>query len=224
MYKNKSFLAIIPARGGSKGIPNKNIIEVEGKPLIAYTIEPALQSKYLDRIIVSTDSKRIAEISKTYGAEVPFLRPSNLATNEAKTIDVVIHAIDSLTETYDYVVVLQPTQPLRTTEQIDEAIEQIVDKKQESLVSVEPAEKHPILYRKIGENGELHPLLNQNSTVRRQDFAEFYVVNGLIYINKIEVLSNKTSLNDNKYGFITEPTIDIDYESDIKVFKKMINE
>ena len=157
MYKDKTFLVIIPARGGSKGIPNKNIIEVEGKPLIKYTIDAALDSKYIDRVVVSTDSKEIARVSVDSGADVPFLRPDELSIDTAKTIDALIHAVNTLQEygnTYDYLVLLQPTQPLRQSFHIDEAIEKIVEKNKDSLVSISPVQEHPILMRTINEQGE----------------------------------------------------------------------
>jgi CMP-N,N'-diacetyllegionaminic acid synthase len=222
MYLSKTFLAVIPARGGSKGIPRKNIVEVHGKPLIAYTIEPALKSAYIDRVIVSTDDEEIATISKMYGADVPFIRPSHLATDEAKTIDVVLHAIQIIDESYDYVVILQPTQPMRTVEQIDEAIEQVVMQCQESLVSVELATQHPIMYRMLKEDGAMVPLLQQSSTVRRQDFQPYYYVNGLIYINEVKSLTPNTSLNDNRYGFVTEATVDIDTPQDLTKFTNQV--
>lgn len=224
MYKNKTFIAVIPARGGSKGIPRKNIIDVAGKPLIAYTIETALASRYLDRVIVSTDDVEIAEVSKQYGAEVPFLRPAHLATDEAKTIDTIMDTLERINGTYDYVVLLQPTQPLRTTQQIDDAIQQVVEKDQSSLVSVEEVTEHPILYRTMTKEGELLPLLHQNSTVRRQDFEPYYKVNGLIYINKISDLTSDTSLNDNVYAFLTHPVIDIDTREDLKKLKEQLGE
>jgi len=222
MYKNKAFIAVIPARGGSKGIPRKNIIDVVGKPLIAYTIETALASRYLDRVIVSTDDAEIEEVGKQYGAEVPFLRPAHLATDEAKTIDAVVDTLERIDETYDYVVLLQPTQPLRTTQQIDDAIQQVVEQNQSSLVSVEEVTDHPILYRTMTKEGKLLPLLHQNSTVRRQDFEPYYKVNGLIYINKVDELTHDTSLNDNEYSFLTKQTIDIDTWNDIKEFRGLL--
>lgn len=220
MYKGKTFLAIIPARGGSKGIPRKNIIEVNGRPLIAYTIEPALQSKYLDRVIVSTDDKEISEVSLDLGADVPFLRPGNLATDEAKTIDALIYTLKNIDEKYDYVVLLQPTQPLRTVQQIDAAIEQIIDKNQESLISIKEVTEHPLLMRSIDSNGSLISLLELGSTVRRQDFEKYYIVDGSLYINKVCKLSIDTSLNDNLYPFIFDHSIDIDSQKDIEVFRQ----
>jgi len=224
MYKNKTFIAVIPARGGSKGIPRKNIIDVAGKPLIAYTIETALASRYLDRVIVSTDDVEIAKVSKQYGAEVPFLRPAHLATDEAKTIDTVIDTLERIEQSYDYVVLLQPTQPLRTVQQIDDAIQQVVEQNQSSLVSVEEVTDHPILYRTMTTEGKLLPLLHQNSTVRRQDFEPYYKVNGLIYINKVDELTHDTSLNDNEYSFLIKQTIDIDTWNDIKEFSDLLKE
>ncbi|WP_225340722.1 acylneuraminate cytidylyltransferase family protein [Lysinibacillus capsici] len=223
MYKGKRIVAIIPARGGSKGIPNKNIIEVGGKPLIAYTIETALQSKYVDNIFVTTDSEKIAKISRQWGASVPFLRPSILATDEAKIIDAVIHTLENLPELYDYVLILQPTQPLRTTIQIDKAIELIINSQEDSLVSVSKAKQHPILMRTIDENGKLQSLLRQNSTVRRQDFQDIYIVDGSIYINAIPALNNNTSLNDNDLAFITNSKmVDIDEFDDLEKLEELI--
>jgi CMP-N,N'-diacetyllegionaminic acid synthase len=152
MYKNKKFLAIIPARGGSKGIPNKNIMAICGKPLIAYTIEAGKKSKYIDEVVVSTDSDDIKEIAQKYGAKVPFLRPDELSNDSAKSIDLVLHAIDfykSNNISYDYVILLQPTSPLRTFMHIDEAVEKLIKYDKTSLVSVCEAAENPILMRSI---------------------------------------------------------------------------
>ena len=217
MYKEKKVIAIIPARGGSKAIPNKNIKLVNQKPLIAYTIEPAKKSKYIDRLIVSTDSKKIEEASLEYGAEVPFLRPAELATDTAKTIDAIIYTIDQLkmkNENYDYVLTLQPTQPLRTTEQIDESIKMIVDHDWNSLVSISRVSTNPILIRTLKSDGSLKKLLNIRSDVRRQDFDDYYKINGLIYLNRIDqLLTNSTSLNDNAHGYVTDSKYDLDIDT-----------
>lgn len=223
MYKENRFIALIPARGGSKGIPHKNIIDVAGKPLIAYSIETAKQSSYIDEVIVTTDCEKIAEVSKLYGANVPFLRPANLATDEAKTVDAVLHTLDNIKEDYDYIVLLQPTQPLRTAKQIDDAIEHIIQNNATSLVSVSKVKQHPILMRTMDTKGKLYSLLGENSTVRRQDFKDIYIVDGLIYINKIDNLSNETSLNDNELAYVTKTdVIDIDSIEDLKNFKSTI--
>ena len=188
MFKLKKILAIIPARAGSKGIKDKNIIDLNGKPLIAYSIEAGLKSKYIDKVVVTTDGEEIAREAIKYGAEVPFLRPEYLSSDNAKTIDAVIHCIEEmekLGEKYDYVVLLQPTQPLRQSWHIDEAIELILEKNEEALVSVSKVKDHPILMRTIDSNGYAINLLEGSSTKRRQEFPDFYKVNGAIYINKI---------------------------------------
>lgn len=228
MRENK-ILAIIPARGGSKGIKDKNIIDLNGKPLIYHTIDQALKSKLIADVIVSTDSNKIAEISKKLGAKVPFLRPSILASDTAKTIDTVIYTIEQmkkLGKEYDYVVLLQPTQPLRRSYHIDEAIELIIKNRGESLVSVSKVKEHPILMRRIEKNGYMKKLLDINSSIRRQDFPDFYKVNGSIYINKIdENLTNDISLNDNKLAYIMDEKydLDIDEPNDLYLAKIMLN-
>lgn len=222
MYQNKRILAIVPARGGSKGIPNKNIIDLCGKPLLAYSIEAGLKSKYIDKVLVSTDSSKIREIAQAYGADAPFLRPAELSTDTAKTIDCMLHAIQYLREQkdyYNYVVLLQPTQPIRHPQWIDDAIEHLVESKQDSLVSVCPVTQHPILMRTIKKDGALQSILPMQSTVRRQDFPDIYTVNGSIYINCInENFNRETSLNDNLVPYIMpkEVSIDIDNLEDLK--------
>lgn len=220
MFNNQKILALIPARGGSKGIKDKNIIFLAGKPLIAYSIEAAKYSKYIDDIIVTTDSEKIAEISKQYGASVPFIRPAELATDTSKTIDAVLHAIKTLKtmrKEYDVLVLLQPTQPLRTNNDIDEALEVYYKNKEEGLVSVSFVDDSPLLIRSISNEGKLLNLLSQNSTCRRQDMPEYYKVNGCIYINKIDEINENTSFNDNKVPFIMmkEHSVDIDELSDL---------
>lgn len=227
MYKNKKIVAIIPARGGSKGIKNKNIRIINNKPLVAYSIESALKCKYIDYTLVSTDSKEIAEISKSYGAQVPFLRPKEIATDSSKTIDVLVHAMNFLANSgnyFDYVMLLQPTQPIRAEEELEKTIEIVVDRRLPSLVSICEVEETPILMRTIDTNKKLKRVLNINSTVRRQDFPKFYKVNGSIYINKIEDLNLNTSLNDNEYGYIMPKnhSVDIDTEDDLKLAEKIL--
>ena len=216
MFKENKILAFIPARSGSKGIKNKNIKNLNGKPLIAYSIEAGLKSKYIDKVVVSTNSKDIAKVAIEYGAEVPFIRPESLASDTSKTIDSVIHCIEELRrqgEEYDYIVLLQPTQPLRQVWHIDEAIELIIEKEEEALVTVSKVKDHPILMRTIDDRGYAKNLLEECSTKRRQDFPDFYKVNGAIYINKINGSLNKdTSLNDNNLVYIMDSKYDVDID------------
>lgn len=229
MYNNQRILAVIPARGGSKGIPNKNVTKINERPLIDYTISEAIKSKYIDRVIVSTDSDSIAVVARASGADVPFVRPKHLAKDNSKIIDVLIDLLKTLSdrnEVYDYIVLLQPTQPLRQTFHIDEAIRQSVDNNYKSLVSVNIVNEHPLFIRTIDDHGKLRSLLNQQSTVRRQDLQKYYKVNGAIYINKIdEDFNNNTSLNDNDYPYIMDGKydLDIDTPSDLKMFKMKLN-
>ena len=218
MYQNQRILAIIPARGGSKGIPNKNIIDLYGKPLIAYSILAGLNSKYIDSVIVSTDSEQIRNIATIYGASVPFLRPAKYATDSSKTIDCMLYTIQELNkqgEHYDYVILLQPTQPIRKPAWIDEAVCQLINHpKENSLVSVCPVSEHPILMRTITQDGTLQSLLPSSSTIRRQDFPVFYRVNGSIYINQISSDFNQsTSLNDNRLPYYMEEQFSIDIDT-----------
>lgn len=225
MYKDKKILAVIPARGGSKGIPSKNIFNVGGQPLIKYTIDCAKNSKYLDRAVISTDSLEIKRVAEEYGGDVPFMRPAELALDTSKTIDCIVHAVNSLKEMgeeYDYVMIIQNTVPLRKGWHVDESIEKIVDSNERSLVSVTEVEQHPILMRTLNEDGILKNLLPMSSTMRRQDFPKFYKVDGAIAIQKIDEEFNlNTSINDGKLAYIMESkySIDIDNYIDIKVIE-----
>lgn len=223
MFQKKRILAIIPARGGSKGIPNKNIVDVCGKPLIEYTISAAQQSQYIDRIYVSTDSISIAEICRTCGIQVSELRPSELATDQSKTIETLRYTLQLLKhEQYDYVVLLQPTQPLRLARHIDEAIQLIVPGQRESIVSVTEVSEHPIFMRSVEDNGKLKSILNMNSTIRRQDLGTLYRVNGAIYINKAsDILECDISLNDNECPYIMDKAYDLDIDTEEEL-KKLI--
>lgn len=220
MYNGKRILALIPARGGSKGIKNKNIIHLNGYPLVSYSIRASLESKYVDDTIVTTDSEEIAKVSRKYGANVPFMRPAELATDQARSIDAILHAIKSLDAAenhFDILVMLQCTQPLTTTTDIDQAIETFFEKGMRGLVSVSPVEDHPLLMRRMDKEGTLESLLGENSTCRRQDFKIYYKVNGCIYINQISELSSDTSFNDNSVGFV----MDVSHSVDIHEMKDL---
>lgn len=229
MIEGKRVLALIPARGGSKGIKDKNITPLCGKPLIAYSVLAAKNSRYIDDVVVTTDSERIAETAKAYGAEVPFLRPAELASDTAKTIDAVLHAVKWLEDhqkSYDLLVLLQPTQPLRRTEDIDGAIELCIQRDMQDVVSVKEVSEHPILMRTIDEKGELQNVLSMQSTVRRQDMPQYYLVDGSVYVNRIETLSESTSFNDNPIPYIMDAkySVDIDEPSDLEQAETAVKE
>lgn len=216
MFDNNKVLAIIPARGGSKGIPGKNIKCLCGHPLIAYTINAALKSRYVDDVLVSTDSEEIARISNQYGAETPFLRPSHLAQDTSKSVDALVHARDymrSNNRVYDSVVLLQPTSPLRRASDIDGAIESYYSHGRIGVASVQEAAESPVLTRHMDEFGLLHPLMPMSSSVRRQDMPKFFHVNGAIYVNDFSSLNTGTSLNDNPVAYLMSKDVSIDIDS-----------
>lgn len=199
MYKNKNILGFIPARGGSKGLPRKNIKPLLGKPLIAWTIEQALASKYLDRVVVSTEDEEIAEISKKYGAEVPFLRPKELARDESTTIDVILHTLnwfENAGEKYDYLALLEPTSPLREKNDIDKCIELLINNEAaKSIVSVSKLESaHPEFNIVIDKKSGFIKKVNGTTefkVLRRQDLPDIYFFDGTIYISEISTLKIK---------------------------------
>lgn len=217
MLNGRRIIAFIPARGGSKGIPGKNLMYLEKKPLISYTIEAARQCTYIDRIVVSTDSEEIAHVARQYGAEIPFMRPRWLAEDNSKTIDAVIYTLDKLEEGYDILVLLQPTSPLRTSMDIEAAL-QVYFEQGTDVVSVSEVQEHPLLIRRM-ENKKLYPLLKKNSTVRRQDMEKYVRVNGAIYINQIKNLCSETSFNDNPayYEMDVSHSVDIDLPVDYAI-------
>jgi CMP-N,N'-diacetyllegionaminic acid synthase len=199
MINGKSVLAIIPARGGSKGLPGKNIKELCGKPLVAWSIGQALKSKYIDNVFVSTDSEEIAKIAKEFSANVPFLRPSELAADDSPTSDAILHVLEQLGlmgESYDYVALLEPTSPLRKSNDIDEAINLIVQNTgTDCLVSVgEVHMEHPMIVKKIDEKGFVVPYISNIAKVhQRQLVDKAYFPYGVIYISKVsEFKKNRT--------------------------------
>ena len=221
-------IAIIPARGGSKGIPQKNIIDLGGLPLLAWSISVARAAKVLDEVYVSTDDDEIAKIAKEYGARVPFLRPKELATDKATTVDAISHFILKLkleNNCPDIVVLLQPTQPFRSVETIIKAIE-AYKLTGSGVVSVSRVAEHPVLMRYFDKSTSVLTRLlgNVNSTVRRQDFSEVYRVNGAVYVNSVEDYLQKKSLNDNPIGVITTELegVDIDTLDDLDYARFLI--
>lgn len=224
MIKGKKILALIPARGGSKGIKNKNIIDVEGKPLIAYTIETAIKSKYVDKAIVTTDSKKIKNISEKFGADVPFIRPREYATDHSTTLSVVLHAIEKLgqlDQRFDILVLLQPTSPLRTTNDLDGAIEKFVENEYRPLAAISLVSDSPILIRRLIDDSHMERILPVQSSVRRQDMPMYYRINGSIYINNIKEINKYTSFNDNELPYVIEAehAIDVDDIQDLELVR-----
>lgn len=219
-----SNLAIIPARGGSKGVPKKNIRNFNGLPLIAYTIQAAGNINRIDRLIVSTDSDEIAEVAVRYGAEVPFLRPENLASDTSNTIDVILHAIEFFEEKgtiFDDILLLQPTSPFRDSSDIDNALDIYYSRNCESVISVCEASVHPNLLRLVDEQGIMRDFINlEDRHMRRQDMTKVYQLNGAIYITSVDNIKQTKSFYCNKtvpYIMSAEKSLDIDTELDFRI-------
>ena len=219
-------IALIPARGGSKGLPGKNTMLLVGKPLIAYAIESALNSKYISEVYVSTDSKEIAEIAKKYGAKVPFLRPMYLATDEALAVDTYIFMLDKWQESgknVDSLIILQPTSPLRTSANIDEAIELFHSKNASSVISY-TEESHPISWHKyVNEDLTFSPIFEEE-IVNRQQKRKTYYPNGAIFIFKEGLIREKKYYNENSFAYLMsrQNSIDIDTLDDFEYAKFLL--
>lgn len=194
MYKDKRILALITARGGSKGIPGKNIKPLGGKPLINWTIDAAKSSEYIDRLIISTDSEDIAQIAQNAGCEVPFIRPAELATDKSTSMDAIMHALSSVGDNYDYLLLLQPTSPFRKVEHINAIIQQGIDTKSKMTVSVTESKKHPA-FMFSQENGVLASVVKNEQHQRRQDMPKVYEHNGALYFSEIPYLKMVKSYN-----------------------------
>jgi len=230
MYKEKTILALIPARGASKGLARKNVRPLFDKPLIGWTIEEAKKSRYIDRVIVSTDDKEIADISQSYGAEVPFLRPKELATDEAKGIEVVMHAIDwsvANGDTPELLILLQPTSPLRSAQDIDEAIELLFSREAKAIVSVYRMKHPPAWSNTLPEDGCMKDFISRDlASKNRQDSDAYYILNGAIYLGYINYIKKMTGFfGEETFAYIMpqERSVDIDDEADFLFAESLLS-
>lgn len=221
-------IAIIPARGGSKGLPGKNVKLLSGKPLIAYTIEAALASKLISRVIVSTEDPHIAEIAIKYGAEVPFLRPKHLADDNSIAVDTYLYTIHRICKDKNSlvksIIVLQPTSPLRTSNDIDNAIELFKANNADSVISY-TKEQHPISWHKYIDSNQRIISISHEKLHNRQDLQETYYPNGAIFIFKYEMLVSRKYYSENSYAYIMSRSrsIDIDYIDDFEYAEFLIS-
>lgn len=231
MIDGKKILAIIPARGGSKGLPGKNIKPLCGKPLLAWSIEQALKSTHLDNIFVSTDSEDIANIGRRYGANIPFLRPSDLAADDSPTSDAIIHALreyEDMGEKYDYVALLQPTSPLRKSNDIDGAIRLLTKNAHaDCLVTVgEVHMEHPMIVKKIDEKGFVASYISNIKIIhQRQQANKAYFPYGVILISKVSsFMEDQTFYGDHTIPLIIErwQNYEIDDEFDLMIIEKIM--
>lgn len=221
MFKNKKVLALLIARGGSKSLPRKNILPVGGKPLLVWSLEAAQRSIYVDRIVLSSDDCEIISVAKKFGCDVPFVRPKVLASDEASSYSVAIHALDSIEEQFDILVLLQPTSPLRNEQDIDNCIELSI--KTGSSVSLVESNKSPYWMYTIPQEDRMDPLLSpEKAILRRQDSPSVYVLNGAVYAVSCEWLrKNGAFIGDETVPYLMpdERSLDIDTEKDLQIFK-----
>jgi CMP-N,N'-diacetyllegionaminic acid synthase len=207
MINDLSVIAVIPARGGSKGLPGKNIRPLLGKPLIGWSIEQAFASKYIDEVVVSSDCPEIIEISRKFGANVPFKRPAKLASDNSTTIDVLIHCLDWFEEknkSFDILVLLEPTSPIREVSDIDNSLRILISKEQGSVVSVCKTEgQNPAFCFKKNDDSKINPYLEiQPTNLRRQEIEPVYFLDGTIYSSFTSSLRNQKSFYHNcTFGF-----------------------
>jgi N-acylneuraminate cytidylyltransferase len=214
MLGGERVLAVIAGRGGSKGLPRKNVRDLAGKPLIAWSIATAAQSRFLDRTVVSTDDPEIAETARRHGGDVPFMRPAELADDTASIVDAVLHAADNVVEKHRYVVLLQATSPLRLGSDIDGALEHCRRHGAPACLSITPAPKARWALE-MDAAGLLRPLLE--STNRRQELADAYQPNGAVYVAELEWLRTERSFyTPQTIGYVmpAERSVDIDTRMD----------
>lgn len=219
MIGDRKVLAVIPARGGSTGVKDKNIRSLADKPLIAWTIEEASRSKYIDRIILSSDSEAIMQVATEYGCEVPFKRPEHLARDETPGIAPVLHALENIPD-YNDVILLQPTSPLRKVSDIDSCLEFYAKSDKPACVSVCPPSKSPFWCYTLDDELCMRPLIEREQISNRQSLPPAYAVNGAIYIADISWLKvNKRFISQDTQGFemSVENSIDIDTELDFEI-------
>lgn len=220
MHKEKTYLAIIPARGGSKRLPRKNLLDLNGKPLVAWSIEAGLNSKYIDKVVVTSDDADILTIAEDYGV-LSINRPIELSSDTATTFDAVEHAIENI-KYYDYIVLLQPTSPLRTEWHIDKAIEFLINKEADAIVSVCEMDHSPLWSNTLDDTLSMAEFLTKSiKNKRSQDLDSYYRINGAIYIcDTKKLLKEKGFFIENGiYAFKMdrETSIDIDNEIDFQL-------
>ncbi|MEO1814736.1 MAG: acylneuraminate cytidylyltransferase family protein [Acetobacterium sp.] len=219
--KNNGILAVIPARSGSKGLKDKNIKKLNGKPLLAYTIEAAIESSVFKEIIVSTDSETYADIARQFGAHVPFLRSAVLAEDSASTNDVITEVLDWINrEKFSQFMLLQPTSPLRTANDITNALNLFTEKKANAVVSLCEVDHSPMYTGLVPENLRIDSFLSKDISYRRQDLPKYFRLNGAIYLSDIDYFLKYKNLYEEKcFAYIMDKrrSVDIDDEFDFEL-------
>ncbi|ARJ68151.1 hypothetical protein WV31_13100 [Magnetospirillum sp. ME-1] len=225
MIGKRSVLAVIVARGGSKGLPRKNILDVAGRPMIAWSIAAAQASRYLDRTILSTDDEAIIATAQAWNCEVPFIRPAELATEEASIIDVLIHAMDALEQAYEYVVLLQATSPLRLGQDIDDCLEACERAGAPACLTISPT-KPPEWMVHVGEDGRMQRVVEpEGAANRRQLLDATYAFNGAVYVARTEWFRReRTFFTSETQAHImpSDRSVDVDTQADYLLAKALM--
>ena len=218
MIAGRTVLAVIAARGGSKGLPRKNVLPLGGRPMIAWSVAAAQGSKLIDRTVVSTDDTEIADAARAAGGDVPFLRPAIMATDTVSVYDALFHAVDTIGGSWDYIVLLQATSPLRSAADIDGCIRACAEGGAPAALTVTSAPKPPEWMVRLEPDGRMLPVLAPTERNRRQDFVPAYVPNGAVYVAETDWLRrtrNFMSPDTRAYVMPTERSIDIDTALDL---------
>lgn len=226
MIEGLSVLAVVAARGGSKGVPGKNVLAVGGRPLIAWTAAAARASRYIDRLIVSSDDDAIIAAATAAGCEAPYKRQASLATDDATSIDVVVDALQRIGG-HDIVMLLQPTSPLRNTQDIDGTLERLVTSGAPACVSVRPAQEHPYWTFRLGTGGHLVRFAEPEGELplRRQDLPAAWCLNGAVYAARVEWFLRERSFLSADTAAHTMPaerSLDIDTPADVALLQSIL--
>ncbi|MBA4067511.1 MAG: acylneuraminate cytidylyltransferase family protein [Isosphaera sp.] len=219
-------VAVITARGGSKGIPGKNLAHVRGRPLVAWSVDAARAARSVGRVLLSTDDPRIADAGRAAGAEVPFLRPPDLARDDTSSVPVVLHALDWLGDDPDAVLLLQPTSPLRDARDIDDAAE-LLTPDADAVVGVCQAHPHPLYARRLTPDGRLEPFIAADEYPRRQDLPPAVAVNGAVYLVRPAALrEHRTFLPPRTRGYVMPPerSLDVDEPWDLHLVRLVMED
>ena len=219
MIQDEKVLALITARGGSKGVPRKNVAPLCGQPLIAWTVQAALGSAHVDRVVLSSDDEEIIATAREWGCDVPFVRPAPLAADDTPGIAPVLHALDEVGEGFDWVVLLQPTSPLRAAADVDACIEAAASAGAPACVSVTLVPESPWWMFTLGDDGRMTPLLDGDAEVtRRQDSPPVYALNGAVYAARIGWLrEHERFVTAETVAYVMPPerSVDIDTSADL---------
>jgi len=224
MINGKKVLGLVIARGGSKGLPGKNLKKLGGVPLVCYSVIAGIASEYIDDVVISTDDKDIADAAKQCGCEVPFMRPAVLASDSARSIDVIRHALEALAgqgRSYEYFVLLQPTTPFRTSEHIDDCLRMLNERGADSVVSVTEAEHHPLWMNTLPDDLCMKDFIRPDAENKnRQELPKHYRINGGVYAVRCDyMLASGKLYSEKSYAYIMDNTssIDIDNELDFNL-------